>query len=52
MIRKGIDETLSKTDDQEGNDDNKVQFTNTPLYLFLRIKGNSAASYLQTSYVL
>lgn len=42
--RMRIEEILSQTDHQEGIDDNKVWFTNISLHLFLRIKGDSAAS--------
>lgn len=39
-----IYETLWETDQQEGNSDDKVRFTNTSLHSFLRIKGNASAS--------
>lgn len=35
--RMKIEETLSETDHQEGNNDNKVRFNNISLHLFLRI---------------
>lgn len=47
-----MDETLSEIGHQEVNNDNKVQFTNISLHIFLRIKGNAVASSLQSSYVL
>lgn len=55
--RMNIEDTFSQTEHQEtehqeGNRDNKVQFTNISLHLIIRIKGNLAAYLLQTSYGL
>ena len=38
-----IEETLSQTDDQEGNNDKRVRFISISLQLLLSLNGNLAA---------